>query len=725
MKTEHLKSGNPLDVSRPQRLLRQIAAFDWRMLAALLAALMLALCGQSALAGNAAFAIPAGAQSLATVAQGQATFAGTPPMGFTTWARFLCNAQTALPSATPLPANAPLNQDLGNPRKSHYSFQHFMLDQAQALVDTGLRDKGYTQLNVDDCWMDKEERGNPAALQGGRAWVYGNWWTLNDPSQPQSATNNYSNFLKNNQPGFDSDLTNYVSYIHGLGMKVGLYSSSGQTTCQVYPASGGNETNDAAAFAKWRIDFLKYDNCGAGGGGTKTNVQKMAAALAAQSGSGSSPKILFDISLPAAFGQQSAQFYDVMDFVRGYGQMWRVSGDIANYSVDPTTGYAVDPWTTSGGYDAGIYPSFRQAANLARYVAPARWNDPDQLLIGDNGQTADEERSQFALWSILGAPLILSTDIRKLTAANLSEIGHVPMYNANEHLDDHFRSALKTLSNAAIIKVDQDPLGAGGYIAWQSTAAADSGMDIVVKPLANHDTAVVVLNKGASASAATTFSLATLGYPASAAAGTTVTITDLWSGTSTVSAANTFKVPALPAHGNAMYRISVAASQAPVDIAPTGPIFVNEATGLCLAGHADGSSLTIESCNGGAQQLWQRDLKNNRVCLSGQASCLTADRGQAVLKARDLSNQGQDFTYYLNGMLVNAKPASGAAASYPVIGNTQCLDISYGRLTPSSTVAIYPCNSGVPPTDQTIPAQINQLWSAPGAADKPALASRR
>jgi alpha-galactosidase len=661
----------------------------------------------------------ANSPSLASGTPGQTSFAATPPMGFTTWARFMCNAQAALSTATPLPANAPLNQDLGNPRNSRYSFQHFMLDQAQALVDTGLRDKGYTQLNVDDCWMDKEEQGSSPALQGGRAWVYGNWWTLNNPSQPQSATNNYSNFLQAHQPGFDSDLSNYVIYIHSLGMKVGLYSSSGQTTCQVYPASGGNESNDAAAFKKWRIDFLKYDNCGAGGGGTKPNVQTMAAALAAKPGAGNSPQILFDISLPAAFDQQSSQFYDVMDYVRSYGQMWRVSGDIANYSVDPATGYAVDPWTTAGGYDAGIYPSFRQAANLARYVAPARWNDPDQLLIGDNGQTADEERSQFALWSILGAPLILSTDIRKLTAANLNDIGHTPMYNAKEHLDDHFRSALKTLSNTEIIKVDQDRLGAGGYIAWQSTAAADTGVDIVVKPLGNQDTAVVILNKGASSSPAATFNLAALGYKTAGITGTNVIIKDLWSGTSVSSAANTFNVPSLPAHGNAMYRISVSVNRAAVGIAPTGPIFVNEATNLCLSGHGDGNSLTIENCNGGDQQIWQRDLKSHRICLLGQASCLTTDRGQAVLKKLDLANQGQSFTYYLNGMLANVTPATGAAMpSYPSIGSTQCLDISYGRLTPASTVAIYSCNSGVPPTDQTIPAQINQLWSAPGASDK-------
>lgn len=50
-------------------------------------------------------------------------------------------------------------------------------------------------------------------------------------------------------------------YLHGKGLKFGLYSSAGTKTCQGLMGSLGHETDDAADFAMVGIDYLKYDNC--------------------------------------------------------------------------------------------------------------------------------------------------------------------------------------------------------------------------------------------------------------------------------------------------------------------------------------------------------------------------------------------------------------------------------------------------------------------------------
>lgn len=124
---------------------------------------------------------------------------------------------------------------------------------------------------------------------------------------------------------------------------------------------------------------------------------------------GATPNVTFNISAPAGYGNGSAKFAD-MDSVRTLGQLWRVGPDIWNY------GDGKDPWNQAvdpnGGYNFGAYQSFDNTLELSRYQGPGTWNDADMLLIGDNGMTIAEERSQLALFSELAAPLVISTDAR-------------------------------------------------------------------------------------------------------------------------------------------------------------------------------------------------------------------------------------------------------------------------------------------------------------------------
>ncbi|MFR2465243.1 MAG: glycoside hydrolase family 27 protein, partial [Clostridia bacterium] len=100
---------------------------------------------------------------------------------------------------------------------------------ADAMVDTGLRDAGYTYLVIDDCWSQKE-RG------------------------PQGD-------LRADERKFPNGMKAVADYVHSKGLKFGMYSCDGVLTCAGYPGSYGHEFQDARTFAEWGVDFLKYDNC--------------------------------------------------------------------------------------------------------------------------------------------------------------------------------------------------------------------------------------------------------------------------------------------------------------------------------------------------------------------------------------------------------------------------------------------------------------------------------
>lgn len=124
----------------------------------------------------------------------------TPPMGWSSWNTFRNN----------------LDEDI-------------IYDTAVALKESGLADAGYKYVNLDDCWHSSQRDEN-GRLQG-------------DLSR------------------FSSGIKNLTEKINSLGLKVGLYSSNGDYTCEDLPASLGYENIDARTFADWGIEYFKYDFC--------------------------------------------------------------------------------------------------------------------------------------------------------------------------------------------------------------------------------------------------------------------------------------------------------------------------------------------------------------------------------------------------------------------------------------------------------------------------------
>jgi len=576
-----------------------------------------------------------------------APIALTPPMGFNNWARFQCLPQ------------APLD---GRDRAS-YSFQDFMFDQGKALVATGLAAAGYRTVVVDDCWM---ERGKDGELHG-----IAHWGSYKHPSS---------------QPGFDGDLSGYVSALHGLGLKAGLYNTAGTTTCQrVAAGEEGHQARDAERFAHWGVDFLKLDNCGASDAELPGLFRQMAEALGKATAE-SPRKILFDESAPAQYAPTDPMKYQAMAWVRPLGQMWRVAPDIRINHAGPDGRSLYDPWSfddAAQGYEEGVYQAFTDTVALSRYVGPGNWNDADQLLIGDNGLTTAEERSQMGLWAMMAAPLIISTDLRKL---------------ARERSDPHFAASLAMLGNRRVIAVDQDPLGAGGYRVLRDHSADDMGFDVVMKPLADGGFAALVLNKGPIA-ADYTLPFARLGIAQRACP---LAVTDLWTGETSRIDARGALYGRIGAHDNLMVRVAPAACLA---VTPSGQIAAAQAAfagpPLCLQGGEKGV-LTVESCSSSPAQQWRMESDGHIRQAEGDACLSIGADGKTLSAAPCLAAPSQIFHYHMSGAI------SGQGGL--------CLGVATGKVGNGGLIGQQGAMVGIEPCRAYAP---EQTFSAPHRGQVP------
>jgi len=277
---------------------------------------------------------------------------------------------------------------------------------ADAMVSSGMAAAGYKYVNIDDCWSEKSRDGS------------GN--------------------LVPDHVKFPNGIKAVADYVHGKGLKLGIYSSAGQTTCAGYPASLGNEQRDANTWASWGIDYLKYDNCGQTNGiSGPTRYATMRDAL-----SRTGRAILFAI---CNWGTDN-----VISWGASTGNSWRTTGDIG------------PSWASmTGNLDA--QPAY------AGVSKPGAWNDPDMLEVG-HGLTDTESRAHFSLWALLNAPLIAGNDLRTMSATTAS-----------------------ILTNTDVIAVNQDWGGRQG-----NRLSRNGTSEIWTKPMADGSVAVVLLNRGSS-----------------------------------------------------------------------------------------------------------------------------------------------------------------------------------------------------------------------------------
>ncbi|RYZ96613.1 MAG: glycoside hydrolase family 27 protein [Sphingobacteriaceae bacterium] len=240
-----------------------------------------------------------------------------------------------------------------------------IMEVADAMVSSGLRDAGYNLLQLDDGWM---------------------------AAKRDAAGRQYADTAR-----FPHGMKYLANYVHSRGLKIGIYSSNGTKTCAGYPGSYGHEELDAKTYAAWGIDYLKYDACGEKEGHNDKELHtRMSNALKA-----TGRPILFEVCI---FASENTHLWGAE-----IADMWRTGGDIVKF-IDKTPEVTYKNW----------YENLNQLVGKQNYAGNGHWNDPDNLIVDyprNNKQTYEEQQAQFSLWSVAAAPLILGNDVRNMSAA--------------------------------------------------------------------------------------------------------------------------------------------------------------------------------------------------------------------------------------------------------------------------------------------------------------------
>lgn len=313
--------------------------------------------------------------------------ADTPPMGWNSWNTFACN----------------IDEDL-------------IKGIADIMLSSGMKDAGYEYINLDDCWHgERDENG----------------------------------FIQADKKRFPSGIKALADYVHSKGLKIGIYSDAGDETCGGKPGSNGFEYQDALQYARWNIDYLKYDWC-------KTENLNAAGAYRTMRDALTAAKRPIVLSI--------CEWGDNKPWLWGeeMGHLWRTTGDI------------IDCWDCEvdhGSWSSwGILRILDMQEGLRQYAGPGHWNDPDMMEVG-NSMSVNEDRAHFSIWSMLSAPLLAGNDLRSMS-----------------------KEARDTLTNKDIIALNQDALGIQAF-----KYKTEGELEYWFKPLENKSWGFMVLNRGEKA----------------------------------------------------------------------------------------------------------------------------------------------------------------------------------------------------------------------------------
>jgi alpha-galactosidase len=289
---------------------------------------------------------------------------------------------------------------------------------ADEMVKSGLAAHGFQYINIDDCWEGKRD------------------------AKGEIQTNNKF-----------PDMKALADYVHGKGLKLGIYSSPGPKTCAGYEASWKHEQQDANTYATWGIDYLKYDWCSYG----EIAPHPDRAALMKP----------YRVMREALDKCDRDIVYSLCQY--GMGDVWKWGAEVGG-NCWRTTGDITDNW----GSMAGI--GFGQDGHQ-RYAGPGHWNDPDMLVVGKVGwgpalhQTRlkpNEQVTHITLWCLLSSPLLIGCDMSAM---------------------DDFTVAL--LTNDEVLGVNQDPLGKPA-----GRTAKEGQGEVWSRPLFDGTQAVGLFNRG-------------------------------------------------------------------------------------------------------------------------------------------------------------------------------------------------------------------------------------
>jgi alpha-galactosidase len=319
------------------------------------------------------------------------SLAQTPPMGWNSWNKFGCN----------------VSEDL-------------IKTVADAMAINGMKDAGYQYVVIDDCWQVKRDDDGNIVADAQR---------------------------------FPSGIKALADYIHGKGLKFGIYSDAGAMTCAKRPGSQGHEYQDAIQYGRWGIDYLKYDWCSTGTRNAEEAYSLMSKALLS-----TGRPILFSM---CEWGTAKPWLWGA-----GIGNLWRSTGDISDkWSSNKK-------WPDGSCCELGMLEILDLQVGLESFAGPGHWNDPDMLEVGNGGMTTPEYRAHFSFWALLAAPLLSGNDVRSMS-----------------------EDTKEILLNKEVIAVDQDALGREGR-----RVSKNGDLEVWARSLSNGGRAVILFNRGTAAS---------------------------------------------------------------------------------------------------------------------------------------------------------------------------------------------------------------------------------
>ena len=356
--------------------------------------------------------------------------------------------------------------------------EKLIMETADKMVSEGLLDAGYEYLVVDDCWSYSERDNNGKLVA--------------DPEK------------------FPSGMKALSDYIHSKGLKFGMYSCTGTMTCAGHPGSYDHEFTDAATFAEWGVDFLKYDYCYR----DKTVpgeilFRRMGMALAS-----TGRDILFSA---CNSGKDESD-----NWIKTTGaHMWRSTYDI------------LDNWES-------VKSIVRQQFNRLSTNGQGCFNDMDMLVVGINGsgfvssaQSALNDvdyRTHFSIWSMFGSPLMIGCDVRNMT-----------------------EETKKTLTNKEVITIAQD----GAYRQLFFSQQRTDEIFAVARLLEDGDIAIGFFNlsERKSGNWDVWFTFTEIGIGINS--GKTLKLRDLWSGEEILPKNEVIVPGVMEPHGCRIFRASL------------------------------------------------------------------------------------------------------------------------------------------------------------------------
>ena len=365
---------------------------------------------------------------------------------------------------------------------------------ADGMVASGLAAQGYTYINIDDAWE-------------------GGWRKAANNRHDVAAGRDANGEIVTNEKF--PDMKGLVDYIHGKGLKAGIYSGPGNTTCQGLAASYDHELQDAKTWAKWGFDYIKYDWCGYPQ--VEINGQKVNA-------NSNSPLDILQKPYTLMRGVLDSLDRDLIFSLcqYGWGKVWEWGGTVGG-NLWRVTGDITDTWPSMSAI------GFQQTGH-EKFAGPGHWNDTDMLVVGNVGWgraegprpsnlTPNEQLTHISLWALQAAPLLIGADM-----------AHIDEWTVN------------LLGNREMLAVNQDVLGqAAGRV------ASDDWTQVWSRRLADGTVAVGLFNRGPEAMSVTA-KFSDIGLTGTQA------VRDIWTQKPLRSATDAFTIT-VPRHGVAFVRI--------------------------------------------------------------------------------------------------------------------------------------------------------------------------